>query len=78
MNDLNPEIPAWYSISQVGLTLLVLVALVSALVMVWRSQQLSALERIGWTLLSIAVPVLGPVIAILIVTRSRRKIEAHP
>lgn len=75
-DTIDPQFPIWTSITQVGFTVVVVVTLVVALALVWRRRDLPVLERFGWSVLSLAVPVIGPAIAILVVARSRRTQQA--
>lgn len=57
----NPLIPAWYDIVWSGAAALLLALMIVALVSIARSaKQLTSRQALGWTLLAILLPVVGP------------------
>lgn len=68
----NPLIPAAYDIIWAGVTLLLLVVLVAALVSIARARKgLSAGHALAWTAIVIFVPLVGPLAWLFIGRRAR-------
>ena len=60
--SINPLLPAWYDIAWTTISILLIVLVIVALVsIVQTAKRLTATQALIWTLLTIFVPVVGPI-----------------